>query len=574
MKKKPYSILLPPDKILKISIFFIGIILLLVYYLCTIQYQFFVRTDWVYASRFPEPEVIGMLYKILMLLPAAFCFAFSSIDGADFFTPLYNNQRITIQIITASVFIILIIFSHMILDSTPVTVDEYTYRFQAEILKNHRLFAPPPPVQSSFTTKFLIVEPDCMTGFYPLGFPLILLAGLYLGSPYIFTILMSVGQTFLVYKISLEWLKQKKTAIITTLLFSISPLFLFTSSTLLTHSASGFFLLSFIWFFLRSVEKGKFDKKTSWAAFVAGLCAGYAFNIRPLSTVALCFPMVLRLVYRTIRTKRYSILIFMLFGFTILLIPTLWYNHIITGSWHKLTVEYFTDSVNAGHPEHTVSSGLVNFLSISYIRLNSFLYGFPISFIVYLPIFFFKRLDRRILVCIATVLFFIFAFFFWWYPGVSDTGPVYYYELLFPLSLIAAWGIRNWSIWHNRHFPFLRGFVSRFLIISLCIGIFSFHIEKAFFLKTLTRHLSAPYRFCENRLQKALVLVDKQAHVGCVDSIPPNSPSMREDEILYCLYLDDDSNERVIQAFPERTAYILTINGTEYWVKPYRKREN
>ncbi|MCZ7585686.1 MAG: hypothetical protein M5R36_21455 [Deltaproteobacteria bacterium] len=89
---------------------------------------------------------------------------------------------------------------------------------------------------------------------------------------------------------------------------------------------------------------------------------------------------------------------------------------------------------------HTPEAGLKN-MGNNFLRLNVWLLGWPVGFL-----FVAVRMIRRgstaadwILFSSLVLSFAMYFFFFW--PGISETGPVLYYELVVPLILLTARGL-------------------------------------------------------------------------------------------------------------------------------------
>ena len=75
------------------------------------------------------------------------------------------------------------------------------------------------------------------------------------------------------------------------------------------------------------------------------------------------------------------------------------------------------------------------------------------------------------------------AYFFYYSPGVSDLGPVYYYELIIPLRILTARGIKSSIQLISRFSENGKSFVYTFLIISFVSAWFSDVPEKSIILQ-------------------------------------------------------------------------------------------
>ncbi len=534
------------------------------YFILGLRYNFFVSVDYAYklSAYFMKIDVIAMLSKILLIFPATllltlyllqfkFKFNFQFLDRLD-------KRFIIIFMLLAMLFVMLSI--HFVFQQTLTTDDERTYEFQAKILKSGRIFAPSPPVKESFKNFILIIEEDRWTGHYPLGHPLILALGMLLCSPYLFPVLFSGAIVLLVYLICKELYGSKKMAVLSAFLLVISPIFIFTSSTLLTHTSSTFFLGLFMLLFTRSVEQEREGWKGYIYALLAGLFIGFAFNMRPLTAVGFGLPFAVLLFVRLFGKRKglYGKALLMIAGFSLLVLATLWYNYQLNGDFFKFPVEYYDAFVNKAH-YHSIQNGILN-LSLNMIKLNAFLYGFPLSLFWVFLIVFKKKFEKGDKLCSVIILSFAAAYLFWWFTGVSDTGPVYYYDLLIPIVILSSRGIVFLHHKIKQWFPGKKNFVPVFLSLSILFSIITFYPERVVFFRKLTSKINEPYKKIEKMgINNAVVFIKNLPRVGNIGGYRMNSPDLKDD-IIYCHLLIGPLNARVVRHFPGRAYYILTFN--------------
>jgi hypothetical protein len=542
----------------------VGGAFLAAYFVLGSIYSFFVSTDFNYkaAVYFMKTDIIAMLAKILFILPATVFLTLYLLKCKINFR-FAGLERVYKRLLVAAIVLVMIIVAlsvYYVFQQTPITDDERTYEFQAKILRSGRIFAPPPPIKESFKNIILIIEKNRWTGHYPLGHPFILVLGMLLGSKYFFPILFSGAIVLLTYLICMELFGKKKLALLSTLLMAISPLFIFTSSTLLTHTSSGFFLGLFMLLFLKSVEQEGGGWYRYLYALGAGLSIGFVFNMRPLTAVGIGLPFAVLLLMRLFRKRRgiYGKVALMILGFSALLLVTLWYNDQLNGDYFKFPVEYYSAFVNQGH-SHSLQNGFLN-LSFNMIKLNAFLFGFPLGLLFILIMVFKKTFTKGDKICSIVVLSFATCYLAWWFPGVSDTGPVYYYDLLIPIVILSARGILFLHKKVGQWLPDKKQFVPVFLSLSILFSVLTFYPEKFVFFRKLTARIAAPYKKIESMsIHNAVVFIHGLPRVGNVGGYRMNSPDI-SDDIIYCHLLIGPINSRVINRFPDRNYYILSFN--------------
>jgi hypothetical protein len=581
----------------------LGAVFLLAYFLLAERLGFFIDPDLAYVNSeigrlpwaefsqsyiryFPTAQLGSMLWKLLLLLPGTFflsLFLSSKLAESRGSVTRFSGDieaRFTVIALLVVGLAALVGFIHFVFHSTYVTDDENAYDLQAEILLRGMLYAPAPPVEDSFKNWF-IISAGKYTGKYTLGHPLILAAGKALGSPYLLTVLLSLLSIMLTYRVG-TMLYGSAMGVLGAALLVASPFFLFTSSTLLSHSTSFFALALFTYLFLTAYAKNK-----KALAFCAGFAAGYAFNVRSLTAIGFCAPFVFWAMARLLKDKKLVMPLAMLMGFLIPFALTLEYNRIITGRYTEFPFHYYNPTERFGFGkmlrdnmyEHTPARAFVN-LAVSAARMNTWLFGFPASlmFIVLLPILKGVRASPRgssearadrpikrpdaflfsIIVCFAV------AYLFYYSPGVSDTGPIYYFELLLPLVLLSGRGIAllhkvltESAGVHSRW----RAFTPVFVIVSIIFSLIAFYPEKAIHIMNLTEKVREPYeRLKEAGVKNAVVFVESLPRAGWVFAYRHNAPRF-DGDMVFAQHLTFEKDLEVVRAFPNRNYYALRYDS-------------
>ena len=519
----------------------------------------YLREKAVVLFSFRQAQLASMFWKVALLLPATGLLAVALVrSGVRLRLNRASGDWKLLAPVMIAAGLLIVLSVTAVFNQTEVTDDENTYLFQARTLLLGRATNPPPPVQKSFDNVFLINDGRQWVGKYGAGHPAVVALGLLAGSRYAGTILISVLTVLLVYLIArrLDWCRS--TAILAAILTAISPFFYLVSSSLLSHTTSAFALGLF--FLLIMVGRRRAGEPTALlAAFAGGLALGWAFNVRPLTAIGYGLPFGVLLAADAVRRKRGTLGVIGASGagLAITIGATLWYNQGITGNAFTFPFNFYNpaEAMGFGVYGHTPVMALNN-LAVSFARLNAFLFGFPLS-LMFAAIPFFFRLTEGDRIAAGIVGSLSAAYLFYWAPGVSDLGPVYYYEMLIPLVLLSARGATLLHGWVSARFPDHAGFVPAFLAVSAVVALLTFVPERLIHVRRLTDQIREPYKAIEAAgLNQALVLVRSLPNKGWVFGYRHPDPSLSEDVIL-CAYADRTSNLAVADSFPDREHYVL-----------------
>jgi hypothetical protein len=172
-----------------------------------------------------------------------------------------------------------------------------------------------------------------------------------------------------------------------------------------------------------------------------------------------------------------------------------------------------------------------------------------------------------IIVCFAA------AYLFYYSPGVSDTGPIYYFELLLPLVLLSARGIRLLHDALSGLAVRWQAFTPVFVIVSIVFSLIAFYPEKAIHIMNLTDKVREPYeRLEEAKVKNAVVFIESLPQAGWVFSYRHNAP-LFDGDVIFARSLGIEKDFEVMEKFPGRDYYILYYQGDEgrSYVEPVLK---
>jgi Dolichyl-phosphate-mannose-protein mannosyltransferase len=505
-------------------------------------------------------ETSSALWKLLLLFPACILIAagLSATGRSLRLSRIFALKALPLVLTLASMAVIAVSII-LVFRATEITDDEPTYLYQAKTYLAGRLYNPPPPVPEVFGNTFILQLPDKMVGKYSFAHPLILALGLLLGSPYVVTLLMSALLIPLVIGIGNRLYGDRTVALLSGILLAISPFFYGVSSTLLSHTTSAFFLAAFFYLTLGWLE----GKRTGiLRGLAAGAAFGIALNVRSLTALAFALPLaglvLLRMRERKVRPDGWLAGLFC--GAAALGAATLAYNVIITGN--PLTFPFILSDPN---DRPGFSTGYIQPIwqifenpAQNLARLNLLSFGMPAGLLFATLMLFRTDLSAGDLLCFLTLAAIGLVYLAFWFPGIGDVGPVYYYEMMIPLTLLTARGILWLRDEVASRFPTHRSFVSWYCLMSFLCSFWIVYPEQTLYLSNLTRRVRIPYEEIRSRnIHHAVVFLHNIPPRGWVFGYRNNDPDFTNDVIL--CQASRIHAEEVMKAFPGRDYYLLAF---------------
>lgn len=541
-----------------------------------------------FLHRMPRGEASFYAQYIALLLPAALLISLGLaylLGRGPFEGGLRTLRNLPDPLFTGAVCgagaLLVFGVATFVLQNQPVTDDEWVYQFQADLLSRGKLFALPHPLREFFDNVF-IVNAGKWYGKYPPGHPLLLVPGVALGFPRLLPILLAGLNLFLVYRLAREFLTITQ-ARVATLLLLVSPFFLLTGGTLLSHTTCLTALLVMGLGAARAAATGSLG----WG-LLAGLGAGFAFLTRPYTALLIGLPIAAAWGWRGSfipagaagRAPGRSGLRPWLAGLGIaalFLLVFLAINQVLTGNPFKTGYAAVQGQqrgqvigfgeVIPGRLDHTPLSGLVN-LGLTVVRLNFWTFGWPLSWLFVIAAMLWSPAGRlRVLhwILAATAVGSVFYFSM----GVSDTGPVKYYEILPVLAILSAAGLSAFDarVSGGRR-PGLGALPPALLIVLTLVGWGVFGRVQIMELRRLTTRIGEPYRAVaalpEPKLLVFTGLLQQPPFDSWVFSTPDNLPD-QDPRVLYVRDRGGD-NQKLIQRMPERAPYRLTMDARRRFV--------
>jgi len=219
-------------------------------------------------------SILSVAIAVSSLIPAV---------GLWFERITFKSKRWKFLAVTAGLSVISsALFSYFVLQYFPHIQDEMANVFQAQVFASGRLYADTPELIDFFDWEFIVVDGPKWYSKYFFGPSLLMVPGIWFGTPWIINPILAGLAVLLTYAIGRNLLNEK-IARVAAILMTISPFRISLFSMMMAHPAC---LLALALFTLSIIKAVKNPERIRWF-LAAGISAGFAFNCRPLTTLVM-----------------------------------------------------------------------------------------------------------------------------------------------------------------------------------------------------------------------------------------------------------------------------------------------
>ncbi len=437
-----------------------------------------------------------------------------------------------------------------------VTTDEHSYIYQAWLFSQGKLSLSCPQLPDAFFHRMIICDEQVgWVSRYPPAQILWLLPGVVLGYPRLMT---AVAAFLAVWFLIKAGRRLDIPGWCTALLLMISPYFWLMQGTVLSHTSALALTAIMTWAYLVWIQEHKIN-----FAVIAGLAWAFLFLGRSYTAIWIALPFAVDALIRLAQTRTRRELIGTLSfavsaGFGV--IGYLVYNYLITGDALQSTFLYYNTSDGLGfglrHGRMFTPELGWEYIKTNISALNVNLWGFKGSLWLCLALSLFGWRKR------ISTLFFAIVFLVWlaygafWFPGITDIQPVYYYETLVFMVLAAGLGLSrlfrlNWRVseWTK---ALLAGIL---VVIVVTAGLKTFDANAEVIKKRLS-YIQAKSQAIQSVPPGSIVILDKLQKWGVVW----NPHGLDSDPIA----VRDVYGVSLVlpRLFPDRTLYQLSANSS------------
>lgn len=515
-----------------------------------------------------------LLCSYVVLLPAIVLLAFAigkvTAPGAKPFRPAFLKRfRPFVAAIIISVSIVIVAALHfLVLQDYPLTCDEFSYLFQADVLSSGKFYAPSPPYPEHFVFDGIVSNGKWYSK-YAIGWPLLLALGKIVNIVALVGSLCA-GLSVLLLFLICRRIYGERAGWAAVIIALASPMFTLLGASYFPHTAFGLAVLAFIYALLRLQDEGNEMQH----ALIGGAALFFAVNIRLSDGVALVMGYFLYLAYALFfardkeRLKKPALvmLLFLVLGGAL----TLAANYFQTGN--ALVPGYIIynpkELMGRESVPYTVYHGMWNF-AFALMRIAFWI--FP--FLGLLAIMGLKKKNLHItFLAILCALFQLVNFAFFGL-GSAGFGMRFYYIEYIIIIILASGGIINTAcLLSKRKILGGRAFVFSILSLSALCMIFGVYLRQ---IPPIRNYYTISQRQEQNTLapadaqSKSIVFIRTSPDVSF--SHTSNNWNYRKEKCLRAIFLDPGDNKKLVEALGDRTPFVADwdFEGKRFVVSPY-----
>jgi hypothetical protein len=365
--------------------------------------------------------------------------------------------------------------------------DEGFYAWQAELLAEGRLADDGLP--ELHHEVFAVESRLGWTSKYLPGEAIVQIPGVWLGLPAL-AHLPLYALTVWAFFLAVRREAGASVAAASSTLLALSPFVLATTAVGLTHAT----VLACVTTAGLGLVMARGDQPWAGSALLAG-AVGFGLWVRPQSVAAFGGVLALSCTITLLRRRQFGPLA-LAAGIGMASVGLIGaYNYALTGSATDLpwSLQFNPEHwgfgqvwpARAGHPYHHTPQMVVENTISQVVRLNQWAFGSPLSMGAVVAWWVAGRPTAGLSTWCLPTLAMITFMAGWHSPGVSETGPVYWYEAILPLALF---GGHAWVVLRER-WP---GFVAVVLPLHLALATVPFAVEQTARLMRLVEATQAP----------------------------------------------------------------------------------
>jgi hypothetical protein len=461
-----------------------------------------------------------------------------------------------------------------------INLDTIAYRYQLETFARGRIANPSPPAPELFSAWGVLDDGRHAYSKYFPGHALVLLPFYAAAGGRIEPIVPALsGLGALAVAAVAAQLGGGAAALGALGLLALSPFFLMTSATLLSHGTCLLAHALAVLGLIRSRRAASAGRAGLLSAG-AGLAAGLALATRPLTAVAVVLPSAALLGLDLLRRRPGAAVRIVAAGaaFGACVALLLAYNAALTGDplLTPFAVYWPLDRLGFGPwrgqgstlgqwegpfvPEHTpLLAAQMLWKNLS--MLDRWLLGFQGSLVLLLGLAALRlaaaRLDAERALLLAVLALQPPLYMLLWFEGLNHTGPIYYFEMLLPLAALGGWALGG----------LVRGRGPAVVVALLAAGAalsgWELRVRPALEpLEVVTRLQERDLAAVRAAVQGPAVVFLPETRLGNPLSSLVNGPDPLEQPIVFALDRGE-AGRRLLERMPERRAWRLLLLPAE-----------
>ena len=459
----------------------------------------------------------------------------------------------------------------------PHIPDEVVYLYHARYLASGMISMPAPPVPAAFDLDLMNFETDRWFSPVPLGWPLMLTAGVLFSAAWMVNPALA-GVNVLLIDVLLRELYDRRTARMAVLLLCVSPWYIFMGMNLMPHM----FTLTCALTAAVGVAWARKTGRAGWG-WLSGMATGMAGLIRPLDGLIVGGLVGLWAIGLGGRRLKITSIAGFVLGSVMVGAITLPYNRVLTGDPKIFPIMAYNDKyhgVNSNaygfgpdrgmgwaidpYPGHGPVDALIN-ANLNTFAINTELFGWSTGSLVLIILMVFsgavRGSDYHMLAVAAAVFV---AYFFYYFSGGPDFGARYWFFMLVPCLALTVRAVQflERMLHEAKDVSIYGGTQAIAAVLSLClIALFNFFpwraIDKYFHYRGMRpdiRTLAKEYGF-----GRSLVLIRGNRDTDYASAATYNPVDLYADAPVYAWDRSPEVRSQLLRAYPERRVWI--VNG-------------
>ncbi len=340
------------------------------------------------------------------------------------------------------------LFAGLVLDRIPHIQDEIAMIFQAKNFAAGQLYARTPALVEFFDQEFILIDGEKWYGKYLAGPAVYYLPGVLFGAPWLVSPICGGLAVIVLFLLARE-LFGNRLGRLAVMLAVVSPFWMLTFASMMSHPGSLFLLAAFAACLVRAAkEPGRLV-----SAMIAGLALGVSLHFRVWTAAAISLPVMAAILVSPLRRNiRSGPLAAFILPVAAMIGLFLAYNHALTGDAFLTPFEKYSPNDRLGFgPDkgletwpardrgHDLRNAMKN-LNLNLEALMTTLFGWPRAAVLLclLGLLVAPRCARWVLGIAAGTL--VTAYFFYHFAGVVY-GARYWSEALPAFLILAALGL-------------------------------------------------------------------------------------------------------------------------------------
>jgi hypothetical protein len=483
-----------------------------------------------------------------------------------------HNQKYLQRFICAAIAAILTyIIGQEIFWGAVLTTDEHAYLMQAFTFLEGKISRPLPPLPEIFRHEMMIMDESAgWLSRYPPAHSLWLIIGILAGTPHL-AVSLAAGLSVWIFSSTARPVNLHPLLLAAIMVFS--PYFLMMNGTLLSHTSALPASCLMLWAYI----SWKITKNKRYA-FIAGMAWSWLFLNRTYTGLLIALPYALDAIFDLARNRdRANFTATLLFVLSAASGGMLYlaYNYLAIGDPFTPTYLYYAPDDHLGFGlrstssiayNHSLDAGLL-YLKENMLLLNQWLFGFTGSLLVAGALVVFGWHKRWSPLCLGVFVSVAVGYVFFWWRGVRDVGPVYYFETLPYILLATAFGLDKLlkKAASRQQLIILTASLTLLLLVSSSYFVY----KQGGVLRERQRIVGEFHRLIRTAPAHSIIMVSGFRGMRHVEKGTSYNPGGIDSDPLL-IAAGSIAPEKILKQYPGRKPFVMIRQADQLLLEPYK----